>query len=616
MNIADIRAKAIQEWKRIEQSPNPVIRIGRVTCGDAAGASETQEALEKLLKKYKIKATIMPVGCLGLCYAEPLVDIAKPGMPRVVFHEVTPGKVEKIVEGYLRGNDPLPDLAMGTIGDGKIDGIPALFDLPMLKPQVRIALKNCGHMNPEDINHYLANEGFLGFEKALSMTSEEVIKEVLNSGLRGRGGAGFPTGQKWGFARSSQNDVKYIICNADEGDPGAFMDRSLLEGDPFAVLEGMLIGAYAIGASEGYIYARAEYPLAIHRLKTAIAAMEKYGLLGDNIMGSGFNFHLKIKEGAGAFVCGEETALIASIEGKRGMPRTRPPFPANSGLWGRPTNINNVETLGNVPAILRNGAEWFSGFGTEKSRGTKTFALTGKVKNTGLIEVPLGIKLKDVVFKIGGGIVGDRKFVAAQTGGPSGGCIPAELGDTPIDYENLARVGSIMGSGGLVVLDDRTCMVDLARYFLTFTQSESCGKCTPCRLGTKQMLEILEDICAGKGKDGDIELLEEIGNTVKTASLCGLGQTAPNPVLTTIKYFREEYKAHIYDHKCPAGVCPNLVTYYIDPEACNGCGACARRCPVEAITGEKKQPHVIDPEICIRCGVCYDRCKFNAIIIK
>ncbi len=616
MSIAELRNRALEQWSKVEESSKPVIRIGRVTCGDAAGAGETQEALDSLLKKHKIKASVMQVGCIGLCYVEPLVDIAKPNMPRVMYHEVNPKKMEKIVESYLLGDDPSPDLALGTIGEKTIDGIPRLFDLPMLKPQVRIALKNCGHIDPENFDHYLANDGMVGFEKALSMKPEEVIEVVLDSGLRGRGGAGFPTGRKWGFARSPKSEVKYLICNADEGDPGAFMDRSLLEGDPFAVLEGMLIGAYAIGATEGYIYARAEYPLAIKRLKTGIKALEDNGLLGDDIMGSGFDFHIKIKEGAGAFVCGEETALIASIEGRRGMPRTRPPFPAISGLWGKPTNINNVETLGNVPAILRNGADWFAQFGTEKSKGTKTFALAGKVKRTGLIEVPLGITLNDIVFKVGGGILGDREFAAAQTGGPSGGCIPAELGDTPVDYENLARVGSIMGSGGMVVLDERTCMVDLARYFLAFTQNESCGKCVPCRLGTKQMLRILEDICAGNGKEGDIQLLEEIGTTVKVASLCGLGQTAPNPVVTTVKYFRDQYEAHIYDHKCPAGVCKNLVTYFIDAKKCTGCGACLKRCPTDAITGEKKKPHVIDVELCIRCGLCYDRCKFDAIIVK
>lgn len=617
MDISAIRSRANDKWKKsIVDNVKPVIRIGRVTCGNAAGAQETQEALEQLLKKHNVAAEIVQVGCLGICYVEPLVDVQKNNRPRVMYPEVDAKKIEQIVESYLVNDDPRPDLAMGTIGEGSIEGIPKLFDLPMLKPQVRIVLKNCGHIDPEDIDQYLANDGFVAFEKTIKMTPEAVIDVVMKSGLRGRGGAGFSTGQKWNFARSSKSDVKYIICNADEGDPGAFMDRSLLEGDPFAVLEGMLIAAYAIGATDGYIYARAEYPLAIKRLRIAIKQMEEYGLLGDKIMGSNFGFHIKIKEGAGAFVCGEETALIASIEGKRGMPRTRPPFPAVAGLWGKPTNINNVETFGNVPPIIRNGAEWFAGFGIDKSKGTKTFALTGKVKRAGLIEVPMGIKLNDVVFEIGGGIVSDRKFKAAQTGGPSGGCIPAEMGDLQIDYENLAKVGSIVGSGGLVVLDDRTCMVDLARYFLAFTQNESCGKCVPCRLGTKQMLNILEDICAGKGKAGDIDLLIEIGNAVRVASLCGLGQTAPNPVLTTIKYFREEYEAHIYDNRCPAGVCKDLVTFKIDAAKCNGCGACKRRCPVEAITGEKKQPHILNAETCIRCGICYDRCKFDAVVIS
>jgi len=559
LELKSLRERAKEDYQKLTQGNLPVIYIGMATCGQAAGAGELMEIIPAELKKLKVKAEIVPVGCIGTCCFEPLVDIQSPGQPRVCYHQVDAKKLRIILRDHLVKGVPRSELALGIVGEGKLDGIPNLFEHPMLKPQVRIVLKNCGIINPEKIEHYLARDGFVGLERALAMTPEQVIEEMKKSGLRGRGGAGFSTGQKWEFARKAKGKDKYIICNADEGDPGAFMDRSLLEGDPFAVLEGMVIGGYAIGASHGYIYCRAEYPLAIKRLKIAIRQMEEHNLLGDNILGSGFNFHLKIKEGAGAFVCGEETAMIASIEGRRGMPRQRPPFPAQSGVFGMPTNINNVETFGNVPHILKNGAEWYASFGTEKSKGTKTFALTGKVKRTGLIEVPMGIKLKDIIFGIGGGILGDKKFKAAQTGGPSGGCIPAEYLDLPIDYEHLAEVGSIMGSGGLVIMDEDTCMVDLARYFLTFTQSESCGKCTPCRIGTRQMLKILEEICAGKGKPGDIELLQEMGDTIKKASLCGLGQTSPNPVLTTIKYFREEYEEHIKEKKCRSAVCPEIV---------------------------------------------------------
>ncbi len=559
MSFKEFREKAKKDYLGLVQGRRPVIYIGVATCGQAAGALDLLEMIPDELKKLKVKAKVVPVGCIGTCCFEPLVDIKKPGQPRICYHEVTPKKLKLILKDYLINDKPHPELALGTLGEGKIEGIPLFFEHPMLKDQVRIVTRNCGIINPEKIEHYLARDGFMGLERTLSMKQEDVIKEVKRSGLRGRGGAGFSTGQKWEFCFRAPGTQKYLICNADEGDPGAFMDRSLLESDTFAILEGMVIAAYAIGASEGYVYIRAEYPLAIKRLKNAITQMLAQNLLGDDILSSGFSFHLKIKEGAGAFVCGEETALIASIEGKRGMPRQRPPFPAQSGLFGKPTNINNVETLANVSHILREGADWFASFGIEKSKGTKTFSLTGKVKRTGLIEVPMGIKLKDIIFGIGGGIIGDKKFKAAQTGGPSGGCIPAEYLDLPIDYEHLAEVGSIMGSGGLVILDEDTCIVDLARYFLTFTQKESCGKCTPCRLGTRQMLTILEDICAGKGRPGDIELLLEIGDVVKKSSLCGLGQTAPNPVLTTVRYFREEYEEHIKEKKCRAAVCREIV---------------------------------------------------------
>jgi NADH-quinone oxidoreductase subunit F len=518
------------------------------------------ETINRELKRHKIKAIVTQVGCIGPCYAEPLVNIIKPGRPHIYYGNVTPELAKQLVEDYLVKDDPCPDLALGTVGEDGVAGVPKLFDLPMLRSQPRIVLRNCGLIDPENINHYIARDGYSGLVRALGMTPEAVIEEIKKSGLRGRGGAGFPTGLKWELCRKSPGTLKYVICNADEGDPGAFMNRSLLEGDPHSVLEGILIGAYAIGASEGYIYIRAEYPLAIERLELALRQATEYGLIGDNILGSDFSFHIKIKEGAGAFVCGEETALMASIEGKRGMPRARPPFPAQAGLWGKPTNINNTESWANVSAILQKGADWYASYGSEGNRGTKTFSLVGKIKRTGLIEVPLGIPLQEIIYEIGEGILKDKRFKAVQTGGPSGGCIPASLLNSPVDYESLTKAGSIMGSGGMVVMDEDTCMVDIARYFLSFTQSESCGKCVPCRLGTKQMLDILNDITHGRGKLEDIDLLLRLGEQVKAGSLCGLGQTAPNPVLTTIRYFRDEYEEHIKRHHCPAAVCPGLVT--------------------------------------------------------
>ncbi|MCR4393808.1 MAG: NADH-quinone oxidoreductase subunit NuoF, partial [Dehalococcoidales bacterium] len=485
----------------------------------------------------------------------------------------------------------------------------------MLKPQVRIILRNCGFIDPENINHYIANGGYSGFNRALKMKPEEVIGEVKRSGLRGRGGAGFPTYMKWELCRKETAEEKYIICNADEGDPGAFMNRSLLEGDPHSVLEGMLIGAYAIGAKKGFIYCRAEKPLAIERLKVALRAAKEKGLIGNNILGSGFNFEIELREGAGAFVCGEETALIASIEGKRGMPTPRPPFPAQAGLWGKPTNINNVETWANVAAILQRGSEWFAQYGSDKSKGTKTFALAGKIKRTGLIEVPFGISLRQIIYEIGGGILNDKKFKAVQTGGPSGGCIPEKHLDEPVDYESLAKLGSIVGSGGMVVMDEDTCMVDVARFFMSFIQSESCGKCVPCRMGTKQMLDILNRITAGNGITKDIDLLLSLSEGIKSGSLCGLGQTAPNPVITTLRYFRDEYEAHINLKRCPAHLCKDLINYVILPEKCQGCGICLRNCPVSAITGGKRLVHVIDQAKCIKCGTCEDVCppRFKAV---
>jgi len=559
MTFDKIRTQAISEWEALEHSDKPRILIGAATCGQAAGATAVLEAIETKLAQHNIEAIITQVGCIGPCYAEPIVNIIKPGRPHIYYGNLTPELASQIVEDYLINDDPRPDLALGTVGDGSVKDIPKFFELPMLKPQVRVALRNCGLIDPENINHYIANGGYNGLVRTLGMTPETVIEEVKKSGLRGRGGAGFPTGLKWEFCRRSPGTVKYVICNADEGDPGAFMDRSLLEGDPHVVLEGMLIGAYAIGATDGYIYIRAEYPLAIKRLKVALKQMEEYGLVGENILGSDFSFHIKIKQGAGAFVCGEETALMASIEGKRGMPRSRPPFPAQAGLWGKPTNINNVETWGNVSAILQRGGDWYASYGSETSKGTKTFALAGKINRTGLIEVPMGIPLQEIVYEIGGGIPDGKRFKAVQTGGPSGGCLPVSHLDLPVDYESLTQAGSIMGSGGMVVMDEDTCMIDVARFFLSFTQAESCGKCVPCRLGTKQMLDILENICNGRGRLEDIDLLLELGEQVKAGSLCGLGQTTPNPVLTTIRYFRDEYEEHIKKHHCRAAVCRGLV---------------------------------------------------------
>jgi NADH:ubiquinone oxidoreductase subunit F (NADH-binding)/ferredoxin/(2Fe-2S) ferredoxin len=574
------------------------------------------EIIDKELSRLGIEAIVTQVGCIGLCYAEPIVDIIKPNQPRISYGSVTPQIVVQLVEDYIVNDNPRPDLALGTIGEGGIVGIPRLFELPVLKPQVRLSLRNCGHIDPAEIKQYVANDGYAGFARALEMAPEEIIGEISKSGLRGRGGAGASTGFKWERLWEAQGDEKYIICNADEGDPGAFMDRALLEGDPHAVLEGMLIGAYATGANYAYIYCRAEYPLAIERLERALDQMRECGLLGDNILGSDFSLEITVKEGAGAFVCGEETALIASIEGKRGMPRSRPPFPAVSGLWGKPTNVNNVETWASVSAILQKGAEWYASFGTEKSKGTKTFALAGKIVHTGLIEVPMGIPLGDIVNKIGGGIVDSKQLKSVLTGGPSGGCLPATMLDLPVDYENLAEAGSIVGSGGMLVADEDTCMVDMARFFLAFVQNESCGKCVPCRVGTGEMLKILERITRGEGQSTDVERLEQLSGLVKSTSLCALGGTAPNPVLTTIRYFRDEYEAHIEEKRCPALVCNDLISYYILPDKCEACGICLRECPVQAITGDKRMVHIIDQEKCTKCNTCLSVCpeRFRAVV--
>ena len=612
-------ARARMAWDRLHQGKRPIIHIGSATCGLAAGAGELIKEIRRVLRRLKLDAEVVPVGCIGMCFAEPLVDIEIPGSPRVCYAGVTPATVRTILREHLVKGVPPAGLALGTFGDAELPGIPRLFDHPFLKHQVRIALRNCGLIDPTRVDHYLAQSGYDGLRRALAMSPDAVIDEVLRSGLRGRGGGGFQTAQKWKFCRAAPGDVKYLICNADEGDPGAFMDRAVLEGDPHAVLEGMCIAAYAIGANHGYIYIRAEYPLAIERLRGAMAQMRALGLLGDNILGTGFSFDLVIKEGAGAFVCGEETALIASIEGRRGMPMARPPFPAVRGLFGKPTNINNVETFANLPAIMREGADWFAGYGTEKSRGTKTFAITGKVSRPGLIEVPMGMTLRDVVYGVGGGIAGGGRFKAAQTGGPSGGCIPASMMHLPIDYESLAQAGSIMGSGGLVVMDDTTCMVDLARYFVTFTQNESCGKCAPCRLGTRQMKLILDDICEGRGTEQSIVQLESLGEAISKGSLCGLGQTAPNPVLTTIKYFRDEYLAHVREKRCPAGVCHPLFV-----------ATCSNGCPSEvdipaylSLVAEGREEEALlnhmernpFPSVCARVcpHPCESRCRREAV---
>ena len=576
--------------------------VGQGSCGVATGAKKTAAQFERLIEEKDLDVKVDITGCVGTCYLEPIVDVYDDNNNMTRYVKVNADKASEIVEKHLVNGEVVTDAAISD------------EDKLFIEKQQRVVLRHCGLINPEKIEEYIAVGGYAATKKVVtSMTQDEVIEEIKVSGLRGRGGAGFPTWFKWNAAKANKADQKYIVCNADEGDPGAFMDRSVLEGDPHSLIEGMIIGGYAMGARDGVIYVRAEYPLAIHRLEIAMSQAREKGFLGKNIFGSGFDLDLRIKAEAGAFVCGEETALIASLEGERGMPRLKPPFPAAKGYWQKPTNINNVETYANVAWIIANGGAAFGAMGTDKSKGTKVFALAGKIKKGGLVEVPMGLPLRDVIYGIGGGIKKDKEFKAVQMGGPSGGCIPASLIDTPVDYENINKTGAIVGSGGMIVMDETTCMVDMARYFLDFTRKESCGKCNYCRTGTKRMLEILERITRGEGKDGDIELLEELAYKVKDGAMCGLGQTAPNPVLTTIKYFRNEYEDHIYNKKCTAASCKSLISFNITDD-CRGCTACARKCPVGAISGEKKEKHVIDQDVCIRCCRCEENCKFDAIV--
>jgi NADH:ubiquinone oxidoreductase subunit F (NADH-binding)/(2Fe-2S) ferredoxin/ferredoxin len=629
-SVNDLETISGEYSKRLYHPTGIKVNVGMASCGIAAGA---QAAFERAKKEFNGNGNIAicQTGCIGYCELEPLVEILEDGKPRVVYRNITEDKILDAVQDYREGRFN-PKMILGQMRDPlglleenlqnpltnvqALDAIPYFEDVPFYKSQVKIALRNCGYIDPDCIEEYIARGGYLAFVQALAgMNPGEIIEFIKKSGLRGRGGGGFPTGIKWETCAKHHGD-RYVICNADEGDPGAYMDRSILEGDPHSVLEGMLIAALAIGSSQGFIYVRNEYPLAVKRLVTAIKQAETYGLLGDRIAGTDFCFHIKISTGAGAFVCGESTALMASLEGKVGRPRAKYIHTVEKGFRDEPSNLNNVETYANVPAILLKGADWYAGMGTEHSKGTKVFSLVGKIKNTGLVEVPMGMSLRDIAFTIGGGVPKKKKFKAIQTGGPSGGCIPETYLDLPVDYQKLAEMGSIMGSGGMIVMDQDTCMVDLARYFMDFLKEESCGQCNPCREGIKQVLEILTNICEGHGKEGDIELLEELGKMIQKFSLCGLGTSAPNPVLTTILYFREEYEAHIKDKKCPAGVCKPLFYYEIDEDACTGCHVCAPKCPEEAISGEKKAPHVLDREKCIKCGICYEACKFDAIVIR
>jgi len=593
------------------------ITVGYASCGVAAGAQAVLNAFNAGIKKRRMNIQVQKTGCNGMCHQEPLVDVWFPGKVRLTYGRVTPEDVGAVLTAIKSGAIPegaLFKMPLGPSDEACCEDVADYTAHVFYRKQERVALRNCGVIDPENIEEYIALEGYRGLQAMVhEKTPMQVINEVEKAGLRGRGGGGFLTGRKWKTCRKARGKQKYVICNADEGDPGAYMDRSILEGDPHAVIEGMLIAGYAVGASQGIIYVRDEYPLAIQRLTLALENARENGILGDSVLGTDFSFDIRISRGAGAFVCGEETALMRSVEGECGEPRQRPPYPAVTGLYGCPTIINNVETLANVPALARCGAKSFSAVGTKTSKGTKVFSLVGKVNNVGLVEVPMGTSLRDIIFDIGGGIPGNRVFKAVQTGGPSGGCIPESLIDLPVDYEELARTGSIMGSGGLIVMDEKTCMVDVALYFLKFLEDESCGKCTPCRVGVRRMREILQDICEGRGKVSDLDLLERLARTIQDAALCGLGRTAPNPVLSTLTHFRNEYLAHIKDKKCPAGVCRELVRYAIDKKTCIGCGACVKACPVSAVSGEKKKPHKIDRRKCIKCGACLEVCPVGAV---
>ncbi len=611
----EIKSRAQSRWQELRNNGKPVILVGAATCGRAAGALEVLQALRDEVKKQKLDCTVIEVGCMGHCYAEPLVIISKPGYPPICYGHVNPVIAEKLIRDFVLGDDPCLEFVLGALEEN--DLVPSFQDFPRAGYEEKVILKNCGLIDPEQIDHYIDGGGYAALAKALQTEPVAIIDEVGRSGLRGRGGAGFPTGQKWQTCRSAPGKPKYVICNGDEGDPGAFMDRAILESDPHSVLEGMIIAGYATGARYGYVYVRAEYPLAVHRVQVALNQARKQGLLGKNILGSDFSFDIRLFQGSGAFVCGEETALIASMEGEPGMPHYRPPYPATKGLYGKPTIINNVKTLAAVRHIIQNGAEWFASIGTEKSKGTAVFALAGKVVNTGLVEVPMGTTLRQIIFDVGSGIPGGKRFKAVQIGGPSGGCLPESALDLPIDFGSLRDAGAMMGSGGMVVLDEDDCMVEIARYFLEFTQKESCGKCTFCRLGTKQMLEVLSEITRGQGKMEDLEVLTELAEDVMTGSLCNLGKTAPNPILTTLRYFRDEYEAHIKEGRCPALMCQELIAYYILPERCErSCDACIGTCYVEAISPNKQRIKVIDQEECVKCGTCVTSCppQYNAIV--
>jgi NADH-quinone oxidoreductase subunit F len=610
-----IKSQAELRWQELQQA-RAVIMVGAATCGRAAGALEVLRAFKSELKKQGLDCPVLEVGCMGHCYAEPIVIIARPGFPPIVYQQVNPVIAKRLVREFILGSDPCLEFVLGALGESEL--VPSLADFPRAQFEKKIILKNCGYIDPEDIDHSIANGGYAALAKALQLKPEKIINEVKKSGLRGRGGAGFPAGEKWATCRNAPGRPKYVICNADEGDPGAFMDRAILESDPHSVIEGMSIAAYAAGARHGYIYVRAEYPLAVHRTRLALRQARKLNLLGRNILGSDFSFDIKLFQGSGAFVCGEESALIASLEGKAGTPSHRPPYPAERGLYGKPTLINNVKTLAFIRHIINKGAEWFRGTGTKNSPGTAVFALAGKIVNTGLIEVPMGTSLRQVIFDVGSGIPGGKPFKAVQIGGPSGGCLPESALDLSIDFDSLAKAGAMMGSGGMIVLDEDDCMVEIARYFLEFTQRESCGKCTFCRLGTRQMLETLSEFTRGKGKLKDLDTLTELAEDIKAGSLCGLGRTAPNPVLTNLRYFRDEYEAHIREGRCPALMCQELIAYYILPEKCElTCDACVGTCTVEAISSHpKKRYKIIDQEKCVKCGTCLTACppQYSAVV--